>query len=197
MNNKMNIDKERDFNYYSVFGNVEETGLVFQFMDDIVTSVPDKEDNHNVPLENDFEESSCVEAPLPRIEVPRTYQKVIEVHEMNEAEINIANKIRYILDLIFKGFFREDNVRLWCAGISYGFIAYDLIEQNYFASLVMFAYSLLYTDVKKGIKTLVDYFSGRKREELESHLKRYGVLDYTNELINSGDVKMYIKYRRV
>lgn len=191
---KMNIDKEREFHFYSGLRSAEETGLVFQFLNPVKT-MQDIGDNYNAPLEELCEKSSCVEAPIPKAIVPETYQKVIEVYEMNEAEISVANKIRYILKLIFNGFFKGDNVYLWSAIIGYGFVGYDLIEHNYLAALIMFAYALLYTDVKKGTKTLIDYFSSKKRMELETDLARYNVLEYTNELVNSGDVKMYVKYR--
>lgn len=195
MKSKMNIEKEQDFNYCSTSSDVAETGLVFQFLNPVKTN-HDKGDNYNVPLEGLCEESSCVEAPIPKEKVPKTYKKVIEVYEMNEAEINIANKIRYILKLIFKGFFKEDILYAWCAGLSYGVIAFDLIEQKYLQALIMFTYSLLYTDVKKGFKTLADYFSSKTRIKLEDYLARYGILEYTNDLVSSDDVKMYVKYRR-
>lgn len=196
MLNKMNIEKERDFDYYSFSGNVEETGLIFQFFDKAIENVPDKKDNHNVPLEYNSREVDMVEVPISRREVPETYQKVIEVYEMNEAEINIANKIRYILKLIFKGFFKGDILYAWFAGFSYGFIACDLIEQKYLSALILFTYSLLYMDIKKGVKTLKDYFSSKTRIKLEDYLARYGILEYTNDLVSSDDVKMYVKYRR-
>lgn len=193
MISKVNIESEREFNHYSSFDNVVETGLIFQFLDAATRNIPEKDDNHNIPLETGSEDVQMIQVPIRKEEVFPTYQKVIEVYEMNEAEINIANKIRYILKLIFKGFFKENVTSAWCTGISYGFVAYDLLDQKYLAALIMFTYSLLYTDIRNGFKMLADYFSSRKRLELEADLKRHDVLDYTEAMINKDEVKMYVK----
>jgi len=59
----------------------------------------------------------------------------------------------------------------------------------------MFAYSLIYTDLGKGIRVLKDYFTSKTREELEIFLEKYGVLDYTNAMKDENDVKMYVKFK--
>lgn len=193
MSKKVNIEKESEFNFFTSFDDVEETGLVFQFLDSPIEHVPSGDDKHNIPLEQIPKEIDMVEVPIKKEEVPKTYQKVIEVHEMNEAEKNFANRIRYILKLIFKGFFKENIVNAWCTGLSYGIITYDIIEQKYLPALIMFIYSLLYTDIKNGVKTLLDYCTSKKRRELEADLESHSVLNYTNSMIYSDEVKMYVK----
>ncbi|MDE5888652.1 MAG: hypothetical protein K2H20_01385, partial [Bacilli bacterium] len=157
----------------------------------------DKNDNYNIPLEYSSDEEECVRVPIIKEVVPSTCQKVVEVYEMNEAEINIANKIRYISKLCFEGFFRGDNVRAWCSGLYAGFVAYDLIKENYVAAIILFGCCLIYTDVNVGFKVLKDYFTSKRREELEQDLQKYGVLEYTNAIKSLEDVKTYIKYRRM
>lgn len=196
MSESINItDNIEKIGIYSHCLDAIETGLIFEVegVQDFKRQV--KEDRYKVPVEFDSSLNKSIEVPMSREDVPKTYQKVVEVYEMNKAEISVVNKIRYILKLIFKSFYKGDYLNLWCAGISYGFITYDLIDENYLGALIMFTYSLIYTDLGKGIRVLKDYFTSKTREELEIFLEKYGVLDYTNAMKDENDVKMYVKFK--
>ncbi len=192
-NKKVIFDKAKDFEHYSKVFESVETGLEFHLT--YVKNKLPKNDNYNILLEDDNEKLEVVDAPIIRVAVPDTYKKVIEVQEMNEAEINIVNKMKYILKLCFESFFRGDNVHAWCAGVYVGFVTYDLIKENYAAAIILFGCFLLHTDVITGFKALKDYFTSKKREELEKVLEYYGVLEYTNAMKCQEDVKMYAKFR--
>lgn len=194
-NKKVIFEDSSDFKYYFGIYGAEETGLEFHLDSTYAENNLSKKDNYNIPVEHEKDELGVVDVPVMRVAVPDTYKKVIEVQEMNEAEINIVKKIRYILKLCFEGFFRGDNVRAWCAGIYSGFVTYDLIKENYVAAIILFGCSLLYTDVYTGFKTLNDYFTSKRREGLERYLKYYGVLDYTKATKSAEDVKMYAKFK--
>ena len=191
--NKMLFTSKYDFDFLYNCNKDCETGLEFSLDRTYEEISFDKYNNCNAPLECKGLDNECIDVQLNKGDVPKAYLKVVEIYEMNEAEISIANKIRYILKLVVEGFFRNDGTRLMCAGIAYGFVTYDLLKENYLAALLMFAYSLFYTDIRKGFKTLKEYLDSTKRKKLELDLLVYGVLDYTKAMKSVDDVKMYLK----
>lgn len=169
--------REFDFATKAFLGNVETGISVYDELDvgNGVSVITEKEIPFNSPEET-----------------KKNYIKVMEVRDMTEAEMDVANKFRLFFKKLFNVFFKGKKwvmaYSLFCATM----IAFDIAVENYFGALIMFICIWVTTSPVKFMKSLKGLLtSKKKKEELRQEVleMNLGGLEYIPE----ESIKMFVR----
>lgn len=172
-------DTARDFEVLTKFMPIEEVGISFNGeikIDETTSVITDKK----VTLES------------PEVAL-KTYQKVMEMRDLTEAERTNVNKAKLILKKMFEIFFRGSN---WTMGFSIFWslmIVLDIYTDNPLGVVLMTSCILLNTSPIKFIKALNKILNKRKKEKLQEELSEIGLYSYIDSVDDAEDIKLYCK----
>ena len=123
----------------------------------------------------------------------KTYQKVMEMRELTEAERTNVNKFKLVLKKLFDVYFKGQKFRRNLCVFWAIILGFDIATENYFGALMMAAAITLYTSPIKFIKQVKKIFGKKKREELSEELSKMNVLGYVNSVPEDEGVQLYFK----
>lgn len=174
------IDSVPEFQMLTKFLPLEEVGISFSGeikVDENTSVITDKQ----IKLDN------------PEV-AAKTYQKVMEMRELTEAERTNVSKFKLVLKKLFEVFFRGQkwrrNLCLFYAVI----VGFDIAVENYFGAILMTTCILLYSSPVKFIKEMKKIFGNKKRkEELSEELAKLSVLGYVDSVPEDEGVQLYFK----
>ena len=176
---KFYTDSLTEFQTLTKFLPLEEVGISFNGeikIDEKTSVITDKQ----IELDN------------PEV-ATNTYQKVMEMRELTEAERTNVSKFKLILKKIFDVYFKGQKWRRNLCIFWTIILGFDIAAENYFAALMMAACITLYTSPVKFIKEVRKIFSKKKREELSEELSKMNILGYVNSVDEDEGVQLYFK----
>ena len=176
---KFYCDSVPEFQMLTKFLPLEEVGISFSGeikIDEKTSVITDKQiklDNSEVAI--------------------KTYQKVMEMRELTEAERTNVSKAKLFLKKLFEVFFRGQKWRRNLC-IFYAFIVgFDIAVENYLGAIIMFACILLYTSPIKFYKELRKIFSKKKQKQLSKELDELKVLSDVFSVDDDEGIQLYFK----
>lgn len=176
---KFYCDSVPEFQMLTKFLPLEEVGISFSGeikIDDKTSVITDKQ----IKLDN------------PEV-AAKTYQKVMEMRELTEAERTNVNKFKLVLKKLFDVYFKGQKFRRNLCVFWTIILGFDIATENYFGALMMAAAITLYTSPIKFIKEVRKIFSKKKREELSEELSKVNMLGYVNSVPDDEGVQLYFK----
>lgn len=126
----------------------------------------------------------------------KTYHKVVEVVELNELEMQEANKARLFLKKLFEVFFKgKKGLVIYTMFISLC-ICLDIATKDWFGLLLNISLIFLWDSPIKFAKEVKKMFtSSKKREELSKELRELGVSSTLQNVSSKDSVQLYYKPR--
>lgn len=176
---KFYCDSVPEFQMLTKFLPLEEVGISFSGeikIDDKTSVITDKQ----IKLDN------------PEV-AAKTYQKVMEMRDLTEAERTNVNKFKLVLKKLFDVYFKGQKFRRNLCVFWTIILGFDIATKNYFGALMMAACITLYTSPIKFIKEVRKIFSKKKREELSEELSKVNMLGYVNSVPDDEGVQLYFK----
>ena len=177
---KFYCDSVPEFQMLTKFLPLEEVGISFSGeiqVDEMTSVITDKQ----IKLEN------------PEV-AAKTYQKVMEMRELTEAERTNVSKAKLVLKKLFEVFFKGQKWRRNLCVFYAVIVGFDIAVENYLGALLMTACILLYTSPIKFIKEMKKIFGNKKRrEELSEELSKLNVLGYVDSVPEDEGVQLYFK----
>lgn len=126
----------------------------------------------------------------------KTYHKVVEVVELNELEMQEANKARLLLKKLFEVFFKGKKglvIYTMFIGLCIGL---DIATKDWFGLLLNISLIFLWDSPIKFAKEVKKIFtSSKKREELSEELKELGISSTLQNVSSKDSVQLYYKPR--
>ena len=176
---KFYCDSVPEFQMLTKFLPLEEVGISFSGeikIDDKTSVITDKQ----IKLDN------------PEV-AAKTYQKVMEMRDLTEAERTNVNKFKLVLKKLFDVYFKGQKFRRNLCVFWTIILGFDIATENYFGALMMAACITLYTSPIKFIKEVRKIISKKKREELSEELSKVNMLGYVNSVPDDEGVQLYFK----
>lgn len=177
---KFYCDSVTEFQMLTKFLPLEEVGISFSGeikIDDMTSVITDKQ----IKLDN------------PEV-ASKTYQKVVEMRELTEAERLHVSKAKLVMKKLFEVFFRGQKFRRNLTIFWMVILGFDVATENYFGALMMTACILLYNSPIKFIKEMKKIFGNKKRkEELSEELSKLNILGYVDSVPEDEGVQLYFK----
>jgi hypothetical protein len=177
---KFYCDSVTEFQMLTKFLPLDEVGISFSGeipIDEKTSVITDKQ----IKLEN------------PEV-AAKTYQKVVEMRELTEAERTNVSKFKLMLKKLFEVFFKGQKFRRNLCVFWAIILGLDIATENYFGALMMTACILLYTSPIKFLKEVKKIFGNKKRkEELREELSKLNVFGYVNSVPEDEGVQLYFK----
>lgn len=178
---KFCCDSVPEFQMITKFLPVEEVGISFNGkikVDEMLSVITDKK----------------VKLDSPEV-ATETYQKVMEMRELTEAERTNVSKVKLVLKKLLEVFFRGQKWRRNLC-IFFGFIVgFDIAVENYLGAILMFTYILFYTSPIKFYKELRKIFSKKRQEELSNELEELNVLSGVYSVDDDASIQLYFKLK--
>lgn len=123
-----------------------------------------------------------------------TYQKVVEVRELTEAERLHVSKFKVAFNKIFEVFFRNEKWRMYLSILWTVMFGFDIAVENYLGALMMAACLTIYNSPVKYARELKKIFGNQERkEELKDELAKAGVLGYAISTPEDEGVQLYFR----
>lgn len=172
-------DTARDFEVLTKFMPIEEVGISFNGeikIDETTSVITDKK----VTLES------------PEVAL-KTYQKVMEMRDLTEAERTNVSKVKLILKKLFEVYFKGQKWRRNLCIFWMIIFGLDIATENYFGALMIAAWITLYTSPIKFIKELYKILGKKKKEKLQEELSEMGLYSYIDSVDDAEDIKLYCK----
>ena len=177
---KFYCDSISEFQMLTKFIPLEEVGISFSGeikIDEKTSVITDKQIKLETPEE-----------------AAKTYQKVMEMRDLTEAERTNVNKFRLVLKKIFDVYFRGQKFRRNLCIFWMIVLGLDIATENYFGALIMAAFITLYTSPIKFIKEMKKIIGSKKRKkELTEELSKSNVLGYVDSVLEDEGVQLYFK----
>lgn len=126
-------------------------------------------------------------------EATKTYQKVMEMRELTEAERTNVNKYKLVLKKLFDVFFRGQKYRRNLCIFWAIILGIDVAAENYFAALMMAACIAINTSPIKFAKEMKKMFGKKRREELTEELTEMNIMNHVNSVEQDEGVKLYFR----
>lgn len=172
-------DSATEFKMLSTVMPFEEVGISFNGeikIDELTSVITDKQ----IKLEN------------PEV-ATKTYQKVMEMRDLTEAERTNVSKVKLILKKLFEVYFKGQKWRRNLCIFWMIIFGLDIATENYFGALMIAACITLYTSPIKFYKELKKILGKKKREELGKELSEMGLLGDVGSVDDDEDIKLYLK----
>ncbi len=177
---KYYVDSVTEFQMLTKFLPLDEVGISFSGeipIDEKTSVITDKQ----IKLDN------------PEVAI-KTYQKVIEMRELTEAERTNVSKAKLFLKKLFEVFFKGQKWRRNLCIFYASLVAFDIAVDNYFGALMMTACILLYTSPIKFAKELKKIFGNKKRKkELSEELSKMNMLGHVDSVDEDEGVQLYFR----
>ena len=177
---KFYCDSVPEFQMLTKFLPLEEVGISFSGeiqVDEMTSVITDKQ----IKLEN------------PEV-AAKTYQKVMEMRELTEAERTNVSKAKLVLKKLFEVFFKGQKWRRNLCVFYAVIVGFDIAMENYLGALLMTTCILLYTSPIKFIKEMKKIFGNKKhKEKLSEELSKLNVLGYVDSVPEDEGVQLYFK----
>lgn len=174
------VDSVPEFQMLTKFLPLEEVGISFSGeikVDEKTSVITDKQ----IKLDN------------PEVAI-KTYQKVMEMRELTEAERTNVSKAKLFLKKLFEVFFKGQKWRRNLCIFYASLVAFDIAVDNYFGALMMTACILLYTSPIKFAKELKKIFGNKKRKkELSEELSKMNMLGHVDSVDEDEGVQLYFR----
>lgn len=185
-----NLDREGDLNFYTdsvddfematSYMDLEEVGISFcgeVEVDDNIGVITDKQ----VPLKN--KETTI-----------KTYQKVMKMRELSEAEILHISKFRLVLKKLFDVFFNKQKFRVFFTLYCFGVLSFKIATEDYLTSIIYIVGIFLYTKPIKYAQEMKKIFGNKeKREELREELEDMNLMGLVNSIQDDEGIQLYFK----
>lgn len=177
---KFYCDSVPEFQMLTKFLPLEEVGISFSGeikVDEMTSVITDKQ----IKLEN------------PEV-AAKTYQKVMEMRDLTEAERTNVSKAKLVLKKLFEVFFKGQKWRRNLCIFYAVIVGFDIAVENYLGAILMTTCILLYSSPIKFIKEMKKMFGNKKRkEELSEELSKLNVLGYVDSVPEDEGVQLYFK----
>lgn len=177
---KFYCDSVPEFQMLTKFLPLEEVGISFSGeikVDEKTSVITDKQ----IKLDN------------PEV-ATKTYQKVMEMRELTEAERTNVSKAKLVLKKLFEVFFKGQKFRVGLCIFWSLIAALDIAVENYFGAFLMTAFILLYTSPIKFLKEMKKIIGNKQRKkELTEELSKLNVLGYVDSVPEDDGVQLYFK----
>lgn len=177
---KFYCDSVPEFQMLTKFLPLEEVGISFSGeikVDEMTSVITDKQ----IKLEN------------PEV-AAKTYQKVMEMRDLTEAERTNVSKAKLVLKKLFEVFFKGQKWRRNLCIFYAVIVGFDIAVENYLGAILMTICILLYSSPIKFIKEMKKMFGNKKRkEELSEELSKLNVLGYVDSVPEDEGVQLYFK----
>ncbi len=176
---KFYCDSIPEFQMLTKFIPLEEVGISFSGeikIDEKTSVITDKQ----IKLENPEEAA-------------KTYQKVMEMRDLTEAERTNVNKFKLVLKKVFDVYFRGQKFRRNLCIFWMIILGFDIATENYFGALIMAAFITLYTSPIKFIKEMKKIFGKKRKEQLMDELSKMNMLGHVNSVDDDEGVQLYFK----
>lgn len=176
---KFYCDSIPEFQMLTKFIPLEEVGISFSGeikIDEKTSVITDKQ----IKLENPEEAA-------------KTYQKVMEMRDLTEAERTNVNKFKLVLKKVFDVYFRGQKFRRNLCIFWMIILGFDIATENYFGALIMAAFITLYTSPIKFIKEMKKIFGKKRKEQLMDELSKMNLLGHVNSVDDDEGVQLYFK----
>ena len=173
------VDSVFEFDLLTKLLPLEEVGI--RFFGDVKV-----DENVSVLVDEKIKLDSPEEATM-------TYQKVMEIRELTEAERMNVSKAKLLLkkmfDVYFSGQKWRRNLCIFWAII----LGFDVAVENYFAAFMMAVCITLNTSPIKFYKEIKKIYGNKKRDLLADELAEKNILNYVNSVSEDKDVQLYFR----
>ena len=123
-----------------------------------------------------------------------TYQKVMEIRELTEAERLHISKWKIVIKKLFEVFFNKEKFRIYFTAFWSLCTITNLISDNYLSAMIYIAAIALYNKPIKFTKEILKMLnSSEKVEQLKKEIENTDVLSYINSTLEDEGIKLYIK----
>lgn len=177
---KFYCDSVPEFKMLTMALPIEETGLSFSGeveLDDNTSVITDKQVKMNSP------EDSI-----------KTYQKVMEIRELSEAEILKVNKFRLFFKKLFEVFFRNQKFRVYFTSMWLALLTFEVATEDYLMALMYVAAIALYNSPIKFAKEVKKMYGNKKRkEELKEELTEQNLMGLVYSIPEDDGIQLYFK----
>ena len=179
-NRNFYCDSVPEFEMLTMMLPIEETGLSFSGELDI-------DDNYSVITDKQVK----MKSPDDSI---KTYQKVMEIRDLSEAEILKMSKFKLFLKKLFEVFFRNRKCLVFLTMFWLGLMTFEISTDDYLTAFVYVCAIALYNSPIKFAKELKKIFGNKgRKEELKKELNEQKLMGLVYSIPEDEGIQLYFK----